>query len=84
MGTLNIEKVNFIHCTLNVYLTNPDVCFRCFRAVPRMGPQEDYIETVLTCEGDFYDPEFHQQLHNFSKRLQELITSGTYDSFHWL
>lgn len=47
-----------------------------------MGPQEDYIETVLTCEGDFYDPEFHQQLDRFSKRLQELITSGEYcDSF---
>ena len=48
-----------------------------------MGPQEDYIETVLTCEGDFYDPEFHEQLHDFSRRLQELITSGKWDHFDY-
>ena len=41
-----------------------------------MGPlDEDYIETVLTCEGDFYDPEFHTQLQDFSNRLQNLITT---------
>ena len=41
-----------------------------------MGPQEqDYIETVLTCEGDYYDPEFHTQLEDFSSRLQDLITT---------
>ena len=41
-----------------------------------MGPvEEDYIETVLTCEGDFYDPEFHTQLQSFSDRLQNLITT---------
>ena len=41
-----------------------------------MGPlEEDYIETVLTCEGDFYDPEFHTQLQDFSNRLQNLITT---------
>ena len=42
----------------------------------KMGPlEEDYIETVLTCEGDFYDPEFHTQLQDFSNRLQNLITT---------
>ena len=33
----------------------------------KMGPlEEDYIETVLTCEGDFYDPEFHTQLQTLA------------------
>jgi len=41
-----------------------------------MGPQEDYIEMVLTCEGDFYDPNFHVHLEDFSNRLQDLITGG--------
>ncbi len=41
-----------------------------------MGPQEDYIETVVTCEGDFYDPEFHDRLQDFSNRLQDLIATG--------
>lgn len=42
-----------------------------------MGPQsEDYIETVLTCEGNFYDPNFHIQLENFSKKLEDLIVKG--------
>ena len=41
-----------------------------------MGPQEDYIETVVTCEGDFYDPEFHAQLLDLKQRLQDLIVTG--------
>ncbi|KAK2154522.1 hypothetical protein LSH36_266g01008 [Paralvinella palmiformis] len=41
-----------------------------------MGPQEEYIETVVTCEGDYYDPEFHTHLQNLSKRLQSLLTEG--------
>ena len=44
-----------------------------------MGPQEDYIEMVLTCEGDFYDPNFHVHLEDFSNRLQDLITGGNYN-----
>ena len=44
--------------------------------VPTMGPQEDYIETVLTCEGDYYDPDFHNQLQDFSQRLQDLLVTG--------
>ena len=41
-----------------------------------MGPQEDYIETVLTCEGDYYDPEFHKGLVDFSQKLESLINAG--------
>ena len=48
-----------------------------YRAGPNMGPQaEDYIETVLTCEGDFYDPEFHDQLVAFSEKLGEILLEG--------
>jgi hypothetical protein len=44
-----------------------------------MGPQmEDYIETVVTCEGDFYDPEFEVQLLDLKRKLQELISSGMF------
>ena len=43
-----------------------------------MGPQEEYIEMVLTCEGDYYDPNFHVHLEDFSKRLQNLIVTGEY------
>lgn len=43
-----------------------------------MGVEEDYIETVLTCEGDFYDPEFHTHLEAFSKELQQLIADGRF------
>ena len=46
-----------------------------------MGTTEDYIETVLTCEGDFYDPEFHSQLEEFSQRLQHLISPGSISNF---
>ena len=48
----------------------------CFQDLTTMGPQEDYIEMVLTCEGDFYDPNFHVHLEDFSNRLQDLITGG--------
>lgn len=41
-----------------------------------MGPQEDYIETILTCKGDYYDPEFHVHLENFSQKLEQLIVDG--------
>lgn len=44
-----------------------------------MGPQsEDYIEAVLTCEGDYYDPDFHIQLQNFNRKLEDLIVQGKY------
>ena len=50
----------------------------CFQDLATMGPQEDYIEMVLTCEGDFYDPNFHVHLEDFSNRLQDLIAGGNY------
>ncbi|XP_046329267.2 nuclear receptor coactivator 6-like isoform X1 [Haliotis rufescens] len=38
-----------------------------------MGPQEDYIETVLTCEGDFDDPQLHSRLEKFRRSLKDLL-----------
>ena len=47
-----------------------------------MGPQaEDYIQTVLTCEGDFYDPEFHEHLRDFSDKLESLLAEGLFIIF---
>jgi len=43
----------------------------------QMGPQSQYLETVLTCEGDFYSPDFHRQLSVFRERLHQLIFLGT-------
>ena len=43
-----------------------------------MGSEEDYIEAVLTCEGDFYDPEFHTQLEDFSRQLKQLLAEGMF------
>lgn len=38
-----------------------------------MGPQEDYIETVVTCEGDFHDPQLQDRLRRFQQRLENLL-----------
>ncbi|XP_076440766.1 uncharacterized protein LOC143280106 [Babylonia areolata] len=38
-----------------------------------MGPQEDYIETVVTCEGDFHDPQLQDRLQHFQQRLESLL-----------
>ncbi|KAK7100210.1 streptococcal hemagglutinin-like [Littorina saxatilis] len=38
-----------------------------------MGPQEDYIETVVTCEGDFHDPQLQDRLQRFQRRLESLL-----------
>ncbi|XP_041357047.1 uncharacterized protein LOC121374149 [Gigantopelta aegis] len=38
-----------------------------------MGPQEDYIETVVTCEGDYHDPELHSRIETFRKELKDLL-----------
>ncbi|XP_074643659.1 uncharacterized protein LOC141900589 isoform X2 [Tubulanus polymorphus] len=38
-----------------------------------MGPPDDYIETVLTCEGDYYDPDFPSRLEAFKQNLQGLL-----------
>lgn len=63
----------------NLTLIHSMYCVMLFSGlVPIMGPQEEYIETVVTCEGDYYDPEFHTHLQNLSKRLQSLLTEGVY------
>ena len=41
-----------------------------------MGPQEDYIETVFTCEGDFDDPHLQDRLEDFQSSLKDLLLTG--------
>ena len=41
-----------------------------------MGPQEDYIEAVVTCEGDFHDPKLQDRLQRFQQRLESLLLEG--------
>jgi hypothetical protein len=41
-----------------------------------MGPQEDYIETVFTCEGDYHDPHLKDRLEDFQKSLKDLLLTG--------
>ena len=41
-----------------------------------MGPQLQYLETVLTCKGNFYAPDFKTHLDDFKCRLQQLIAKG--------
>lgn len=43
-----------------------------------MGPQEDYIETVFTCKGDFNDPNLHLQLEEFYEGLCSLLLPGNW------
>ncbi|KAK3591255.1 hypothetical protein CHS0354_010622 [Potamilus streckersoni] len=38
-----------------------------------MGPQEDYIETVFTCEGNFDDPHLQARLDDFRASLKDLL-----------
>ncbi|XP_060082309.1 mucin-2-like [Ylistrum balloti] len=40
-----------------------------------MGPQEDYIETVFTCEGDINDPNLQSRLEDFRKGLRDLLST---------
>lgn len=42
-----------------------------------MGPQEDYIETVVTCEGDFHDPQLPRRLECFRQQLKDLLLADT-------
>ena len=41
-----------------------------------MSPRQEYIETVITCEGDYYSPDFQNQLTCFRERLSSLIIPG--------
>ncbi|XP_013399320.1 mucin-12 isoform X1 [Lingula anatina] len=38
-----------------------------------MGPQETYIETVFTCEGDFNDPNLPVRLKSLERKLTKLL-----------
>ncbi|XP_076462296.1 uncharacterized protein LOC143294734 [Babylonia areolata] len=38
-----------------------------------MGPQEDYIETVVTCEGNYDDPGLQDRLRIFTEKLENLL-----------
>jgi hypothetical protein len=59
--------------------------YRWFHAITlRMGPQEDYIETVFTCEGDINDPNLHSRLEDFQSRLRELLSTGKHVFYHVL
>ena len=37
---------------------------------------DGYIEMILTCKGDYYDPDFHSSLNDFSLKLKHLIAKG--------
>jgi len=36
----------------------------------------EYIETVLTCKGNYYAPDFCRQLAEFKSKLQRLLWSS--------
>lgn len=38
-----------------------------------MGQEEDVVEAVLTCEGDFHDPELHSRIEKFRLCLKDLL-----------
>ncbi|KAK3090441.1 hypothetical protein FSP39_011881 [Pinctada imbricata] len=40
-----------------------------------MGPQEDYVETVFTCEGDINDPNLQTRLEDFKQGLRDLLST---------
>jgi hypothetical protein len=42
-----------------------------------MGPQEDFVETVFTCEGDINDPDLKNRLEDFRSSLKDLLSTGT-------
>lgn len=41
-----------------------------------MGPQEDFVETVFTCEGDINDPDLKKRLEDFRSSLKDLLSTG--------
>ncbi|XP_022314773.2 uncharacterized protein LOC111119183 isoform X4 [Crassostrea virginica] len=40
-----------------------------------MGPQEDFVETVFTCEGDINDPDLKNRLEDFRSTLKDLLST---------
>lgn len=47
---------------------------------PDPGPP-DFIEAVFTCRGNFYDPNFPQELEIINRRLQTLLRAGEHISY---
>ena len=41
-----------------------------------MGKEDDVVEAVLTCEGDFHDPELQNQIERFRHKLKDLLLTG--------
>ena len=46
-----------------------------------MGSQTEFLETVITCKGNYYSPDFLTQFNNFKFRLQKLVVSGMISDF---
>ena len=38
--------------------------------------EDDVVEAVLTCEGDFHDPELLDRIERFRHRLKDLLLTG--------
>ncbi|XP_059140384.1 mucin-5AC-like isoform X2 [Physella acuta] len=38
-----------------------------------MGQEEDVVEAVLTCDGDFHDPDLSSRIEKFRHRLKDLL-----------
>ncbi|GFO18903.1 nuclear receptor coactivator 6 [Plakobranchus ocellatus] len=42
-----------------------------------MGKEEDVVEAVLTCEGDFHDPQLYTHIEIFRNKLKDLLHTDT-------
>ncbi|GFS01625.1 nuclear receptor coactivator 6 [Elysia marginata] len=42
-----------------------------------MGKEEDVVEAVLTCRGDFHDPELQSQIERFRHKLKDLLLTDS-------
>lgn len=43
---------------------------------PGRGQPPDFVEAIFTCKGDFYDPNFPDELETINKRLLHLLNAG--------
>ncbi|ESN94182.1 hypothetical protein HELRODRAFT_163970 [Helobdella robusta] len=46
-----------------------------------MGPQAEFLETVLTCKGNFYAPDFSSRFDDLKCRLQKLVIPDNEKNF---
>ena len=46
-----------------------------------MGKDNDVVEAVLTCEGDFHDPQLSTRIETFKERLKDLLLTGKEPKF---